>query len=337
VKAELLELLRCPKTGQLLTIESNDTFDGEIYSGMLVSEDGVNRYPIVNNIPRFVNPLNYADNFGAQWNMFRRTQLDSYSGAPISSDRFWLATNWKPDNLRGQWILDVGCGAGRFAEVALNAGAKVVALDYSSAVDACYANLKNHPNLHVVQGDIYALPFGDSIFPFIYSLGVLQHTPDVAKAFASLPAKLSPGGKLCVDYYWKRLRTLLNAKYLFRPFTKRMDHQKLFKFLQPKIPTLLMISRGLGAVPILGKGLKRLVPVADYVGIFPLTKMQLEEWALLDTFDALGPQYDSPQTFAAVKRGFEEAGLINIEVGHWGHLVGRGSKPNFNNFAEKYR
>ena len=37
-----------------------------------------------------------------------------------------------------------------FAEIALSSGANVVALDYSSAVNACYLNLKEHPNLHVV-------------------------------------------------------------------------------------------------------------------------------------------------------------------------------------------
>ena len=83
-------------------------------------------------------------------------------------------------------VLDVGCGAGRFAEIALRTGAKVVALDYSTAVDACYANLGHHENLEVVQGDVYALPFVGRSFPFVYSLGVLQHTPDVRTAFAAL-------------------------------------------------------------------------------------------------------------------------------------------------------
>jgi hypothetical protein len=93
----------------------------------------------------------------------------------------------------------VGCGAGRFAEVALKAGVKLVALVYSSAVDACYANLKNHPNLHVVQGDFYALPFALCEFPFVYSLDVLQHTPDVAKAFAALPPMVR--GASCVKIF----------------------------------------------------------------------------------------------------------------------------------------
>ena len=58
-------------------------------------------------------------------------------------------------------LMGAGCGLRRcfFAEKALKAGAKLVALDYSSAVDGCYANLRHHPNLDVVKGDIYVLPF----------------------------------------------------------------------------------------------------------------------------------------------------------------------------------
>jgi SAM-dependent methyltransferase len=193
LKIELLELLRCPKTGQALRVERGDGTQ-EIHEGTLMSIDGHERYLIHKGIPRFVPESSYADNFGMQWNHFRQTQLDSHSGHPISAERFWLATGWKPEQLKDQWVLDVGCGAGRFAEVALLVGAKVVALDYSSAVDACYDNLKHHPNLHVVQGDIYSLPFASESFPFVYSLGVLQHTPDVANAFAALPPMLRRGG-----------------------------------------------------------------------------------------------------------------------------------------------
>ncbi len=105
-----------------------------------------------------------------QWNTFSKTQLDSHSGHPISANRFWEATGWKPSDLAGQRVLDVGCGAGRFAEVALEAGAEVVALDYSNAVDACYENLGRSERLLVVQGDVYSLPFRKGDFAFVYSL-----------------------------------------------------------------------------------------------------------------------------------------------------------------------
>ena len=314
---KLLEILRCPQTGQPLNLQ-----DGR----WLVTQDGQHRYPIRDGIPRFAPEFNYADNFGMQWNHFRQTQLDSYSGHPISANRFWKATAWKPEELKDKWVLDVGCGAGRFAEVALNAGAKVVALDYSSAVDACYANLKHHPNLHVVQGDIYALPFAPKSFAFVYSLGVLQHTPNVAKAFFALPSMVLEGGKLCADFYWKRLRTMLHATYLLRPITKRMPQAKLFGLLKRWVPCLLFVSQSLGRVPLLGRAFKRLVPVADYAGIYPLSDQQLEEWALLDTFDMLAPAHDNPQTAHTIRSWFGEAKFVDVQVGHWGHLTGRGIK-----------
>lgn len=323
---QFLGILRCPNTGQPLILEKPEYIGELIYSGWLVSENGVQRYPIRDFVPRFVPETNYADSFGMQWNRFRQTQLDSYSGQPISAYRFWRATGWKPEELNGQWVLDAGCGAGRFAEVALQAGANVVALDYSNAVDACYANLKQYQNLHVVQGDIYALPFPKKLFPFVYSLGVLQHTPNVAKAFAALPVVVAGGGKLCVDFYWKRLQTLLHPKYLLRPIAKRIRKEQLFGLLERWVPIGLPLSQGLGRIPVFGQLLKRLVPVADYTGQYPLSSQQLQEWALLDTFDMLSPEYDHPQTVATIQRWFEEAGFVEVTVFHAGHLVGRGRK-----------
>lgn len=337
MKKNLLERLREPQSGRPLVVEqaSSAAVDssgtvGEppagLNEGWLVSADGRHRYSIRNGIPRFVPVSNYADNFGMQWNHFARTQLDSHSGHPISADRFWKATGWSPAAMKDRWVLDVGCGSGRFAEIAISAGAQVVALDYSSAVDACWANLKHHPNLHVVQGDIYALPFAPGSFDFVYSLGVLQHTPDVAKAFAALPPMLAGAGRLCVDYYEKSFMRGLLPKYWVRPITKRMDKQRLFGLVKAAVPLLLPVSRAFGRVPVAGSLLKRLVPVANHERIFPFSETQLHEWALLDTFDWLSPAYDNPQTAATARRWLEQAGLQDIEVLQAGHLVGRGRR-----------
>jgi 2-polyprenyl-3-methyl-5-hydroxy-6-metoxy-1,4-benzoquinol methylase len=328
MRIELLEILRCPTSGSRLSIEHAEYRNDTVHSGWLVSAVGGHRYPIRDFIPRFVPESNYADNFGMQWNAFRQTQLDSHSKLSISGSRFWQATGWTPERLASKWVLDAGCGAGRFAEVALNAGANVVALDYSSAVDACFENLKHHPKLHVVQGDIYALPFKRESFPFVYSLGVLQHTPNVARAFASLPPMVSPGGRLCTDFYWKRLRSMIHAKYVLRPITTRLPRQTLFSVLRKTIPIALPISQALGRIPLGGRALKRLIPIADYTGVHPLSKSQLEEWALLDTFDWFAPEYDNPQTAPTVRAWFEAAAFVDIEVFHQGHLVGRGRKPS---------
>lgn len=327
MKVDVLRLLRCPRSDQRLKIVDRLDEGGRIKSGWLVSEDGHNRYPIRNFIPRFVPESNYADSFGMQWNRFRKTQLDSYSGHPISAGRFWKATGWTPHDVTGQWVLDIGCGAGRFAEVALDAGARVVAVDYSGAVDACYANLKDHPDLHVVQGDIYALPFHPGTFPFVYSLGVLQHTPDVERAFATLPRMVAPGGSLCVDFYEKSWKSLLRPKYWLRPITKRISKARLFAILEWLVPRLLPASRVVGTLPVIGNALRQAIPVANYFNVLPLNEEQQLEWSLLDTFDWFSPEYDNPQKSETVRRWLEQSGLQNVQVSRAGHLVARGTKP----------
>src|SRR5437588_11801754 len=71
------------------------------------------RVPVVACIPRFVASDEYASGFGLQWKAFRRTQLDSQTGTTISRDRLVRCLGGPLDVLRGQSVLEVGCGAGR--------------------------------------------------------------------------------------------------------------------------------------------------------------------------------------------------------------------------------
>ena len=79
--------------------------------------------------------MNYVKNFGVQWNRHAKTQLDSYTGIPLSERRFFSQTQWKK-NLPGEKVLEVGCGAGRFTEIISKTRAFVVSIDYSEAAFA---------------------------------------------------------------------------------------------------------------------------------------------------------------------------------------------------------
>ncbi|MFZ5624070.1 MAG: methyltransferase domain-containing protein [Gemmatimonadota bacterium] len=322
----LVELLRCPRTGGRLRLEIEEARGDVVEQGALVSEEGA-RYPVLNGIPRFVPADNYAASFGLQWNRFRRTQLDSHSGHPISRERFYRTTGWTRAELAGARVLDVGGGAGRFAEVALEAGANVTVLDYSLAVDACRANLGHHERLEVVQGDVYALPFARGTFDFVYCLGVLQHTPDPRGAFLALPPMLRSGGRLAVDVYARLARNALWPKYWLRPVTRRLPPERLFRLVQRATPMLLPVSRALGRVPVVGRQLRYLVPVANYEGVLPLSRTQLEEWAILDTFDMLAPAHDHPQDAATLRNWCRAAGLVDVAVERRGAVMARGTKP----------
>jgi SAM-dependent methyltransferase len=326
MKISFVEYLRCPVTNSKLTLIDEVTINDRIHSGTLVSKCGLFEYSIINYIPRFVKSDNYANSFGWQWNKFKKTQFDSYSGHPITYNRFWNATNWKGKISNGEWILDAGCGSGRFAEISSVTEAIIVAIDYSNAVDACYENLGDRDNLLIIQCDIYTLPFEDKFFDKVYSLGVLQHTPDVKRAVKSLSLKVKERGFFCIDFYEKSLKSLILPKYWLRPFTKRIDKEKLLSILERRIDFLLKANRSIKKVPLVGKLFARLVPVADYTDILPLNEVQLKQWALLDTFDWLTPTYDNPQTKETINQWLIEFGFEKIDILREGHIVGRGIK-----------
>ncbi|HIH36667.1 MAG TPA: methyltransferase domain-containing protein [Methanocellales archaeon] len=326
MKQALLNILCCPSCGSSLGLLKATIYENEIEDGELNCEGCGTIYPIIRFIPRFVHSDNYASNFGFQWNRFLKTQLDSYTGKPISRERFLIRTDCHSTELNGRMVLDVGCGAGRYAEISLSMGAKLVAVDYSSAVDASWQNLRSYPNLNVVQADIYRLPFKPASFEFVYCFGVLQHTPDVEKAFMALPDQLMRGGQLFVDIYAKQFLNIIWPKYWLRPFTKGMPSEQLFKLVQSMVKILFPISVTIGRLPYIGRKLRYAIPVANYEGVFPLSMEQLREWAVLDTFDMLSPLHDNPQSATTLRRWFEQAGMKNIQISRPEFIVGRGMK-----------
>jgi SAM-dependent methyltransferase len=272
--------------------------------------------------------VNYAKNFGFQWNRFRATQLDSHTGVPTSRSRFLEQSGWTEADLKGKLVLDVGCGAGRFAEIALSLGANVIALDYSAAVVACKANLERKGSISVLQADIYNLPFKPETFDFIYCFGVLQHTPYPKQAFKSIPPLIKPNGRLAVDVYPWLLRNILFSKYWVRGMTKRIEPSRLFTLVERATPFMLGVSRAVGKIPKIGHYLSYLIPVANYDGLLGLSESQVREWAVLDTFDMLAPVHDHPQRAATLRTWFEDTGLADIEILRRGVFVGRGRKPD---------
>lgn len=269
-----------------------------------------NEFPFIKGVLRISTQVNYTDNFGMQWNKFDKTQLDNgANGLDLSCRRFFAETHWDREDLSGKCILEVGSGAGRFSKVVLeHTNAVLYSVDYSDAVTA---NFKNNNSIapdrfHLFQASVYEMPFPDNSFDKVFCLGVLQHTPDFDASIKALIDKAKPGAEIVVDFYpIKGWWTKINAKYILRPVTKKMPRERLLRLIEKNVDWLLKVHYifhriGLGFMT-------RFLPVCDVKETFPksLTKAEIREWAILDTFDQYSPEHDHPQRIADVSAMFE--------------------------------
>jgi len=203
MKQRLLKYLICPQcTGEIRLSHIAREENGEIMEGKLICASCSHEVPISRGIPRFAT-LEHAGNekaatarqFGWQWQHFTQ-------GDELYSDQFlgWIAPV-RPEFFRDKVVLEGGCGKGRHTQLAAHWGARdVIGVDLSDAVETAFAATREIENAHVIQADIYNLPFA-RIFDYAFSVGVLHHLPDPPGGFKSFAAKVKEGGHLSAWVY----------------------------------------------------------------------------------------------------------------------------------------
>ncbi len=277
----------------------------EVRGEGLVCAGCCRKYPEINGVIRSVEEQQYAGSFGFQWQIHARTQLDSKE-SDRSEQSFRQRTGFEPEDLAGKLVLDVGCGMGRFADVATRWGAYVVGIDLSVAAEVAARNLAGR-DATIFQADVFHLPFAPESFDFIYSIGVLHHTPDCEQAFKMLPRLLKPGGRIAIWLY-SRYNAWYRMSDIYRKVTRRMPARVLYSLCYGVVP-LYGIHQALKRIPLVGR------PASGALAYMaPMSFHPDRIWRILDTFDWYSPWYQSKHTYEEVFRWFESCGLENLRV-----------------------
>lgn len=299
MKQAALRFLVCPACGDALELIPGRTEGPEVMEGRLISEGCGRSYPIRRGVPRFVDNGAYAASFGFQWNRFGGVQLDSKSGMGESERTLEAVTGWTERDYRGRLVLDAGVGSGRFAEVVAAQGGEVVGFDLTDAVDAAFDNLGRDPRVHLVQADVFQMPFRPASFDLAYSVGVLHHTPDTRAAFEALSTAVKPGGGLAV-YLYHRYGPGHHGSDFWRRLTTRLPRRLMLALSTAAIPLYYLYR-----LPVVGPMLQLAAPISLHADW---------RWRWLDTFDWYTPRYQWKFLYPEIHRWFLECGFEDVRL-----------------------
>lgn len=299
MKKELLKWLRCPECKKKLKLDIFEMRNTEIYSGSLNCICG-EKYKIERYIPRFIKTDKYVNSFSFEWNKFRTLQSDSLNKTLRSEKRFKENLDFPVEKLKNKLILDVGCGMGRFMEIANKYQGNVFGIDLSYSVDACFKNIGLKKNIHIMQADLFKLPFEENMFDFIYSLGVLHHTPNCEQAFKSLPKLLKKRGKITITLYSDANKFYMVSSKFWRRISLQLPKKVVYYLSYSAIPLYYFYN-----IPFFGKALRM---------ILPISMEKNKRWRVLDTFDHYTPVYESHHNHKEVFNWFYDSGLKDIKI-----------------------
>lgn len=281
-----------------------------------------NLFTVRNSIPRFVDSDNYAKAFGLQWKTHAKIQLDSYNKSQISLERLNRCLGYPVEQLKNKNVLEVGCGAGRFTEHLVKAGALVHSVDLSEAVEVNKENMNGAINHTVAQANVYHLPFPDDVFDVVICLGVIQHTPDPEKTIQCLFDKIKTGGKLVIDHYTYEWMYLIKPVLLYRFFLKRMKPQKSIQIVEKLVRFFFPIHWKYKCNRWITFVLNRVSPCYIYFKQFPdMDKDFHFQLTRLDTYDGLTDYHKHLRSRKQIQKELQQLNAKSIEVWKGGNGI----------------
>jgi SAM-dependent methyltransferase len=137
------------------------------------------------------------------------------------TDLFLRYTKAMPNFFSDKIIIDAGCGNGRYINIVNQISSPppklIVGVDVSDAIVVAAKNCSAFHNVLLIKSDLNLLPkILKQPVDYIYSIGVLHHTPDAERAFANLARCVKAKGFLSMALYGKGNPVLYRTNFFLR-------------------------------------------------------------------------------------------------------------------------
>ncbi|GAC1401713.1 MAG: hypothetical protein NVSMB64_00320 [Candidatus Velthaea sp.] len=320
MKRRFLDYLWCPTCHSDLQLTAGEESEAEIVQGELACGMCAASWPILKGVPRFIDGISsaddlrkvYADSFGHQWTTYDWLREEDEL-------EFFSITQLAPGELQNKTVFDGGCGGGRFARVVAPLCGDFIGLDYSIAVDRAYELVGKRPNVLLVQSDINRNPIRSGLFDFVYSHGVIHHTPDTKKSFDNLPPLVKPGGTMYLAVFRKAIAPLRWSDSFWRSIINKLP-----------IPAIDRICSALSVLAFAPKA-------SFFKRFFWFSLQKTHEIRKCCLYDWYAPMYHHEHSVGEVQGWFRDAGFSNPRyINAWPYAPGD-EKHNIPAFADNIR
>ena len=344
MKKNLLSKIQCPDCKSRLKIKDAKIKNNEYYEGKIICTNCKKEYEIKNYVPRFVDQKNYSESWGELWKNTGKTLRDSDTGATFYYDSIfgkWSETNvnkkgyspfgfeWEK-NLKGKNILEIGPGLGVCTEHLVKTNADLLSVDMSNAIDAFPEQLFINKNLNVIQADINSGIIKENQFDKIWMFQVLQHTPSPLDTLKQIYKLLKSGGEISFTSYGI-------CYHPYRFITKRLSFNSVYKLLEIMLPIKYKLQKIFIKLRLsfIAKLIHLISHPIDPRNLYFDTiegnkndwltgklysktkdKKQLLWYTVVNTFDAITPEYVNGASHEQVRKWTENAGYRDIKI--WG-------------------
>jgi ubiquinone/menaquinone biosynthesis C-methylase UbiE len=142
---------------------------------------------------------NYSDEQFMSKEYFEGVEKHRYSSHP------WIIENIRKFDIKGKKVLEIGFGMGTDHLALARQGGIMHGIDITPKNLVVTANRLELYGFKsdLITGDAENLPYEDNSFDFVYSFGVIHHSPDTEKIVSEIHRVLKPGGKCWITVYHK--------------------------------------------------------------------------------------------------------------------------------------